>query len=271
MLPRLALVLGILIVIAAVFSVGNETKNEVRQPNNMIKLVPPPLIVARAQTTDVAFPENEAGISAYLHPTTNIDLTLAKSAFTTVDEETSGYIKGTVAVAGMTEDEYPYVWVSSDGWIIAYIPRDYKSEALIAPFGYNYPTTTLAEAIKKVCDAIGASFDYNQVGYYHFKFPDANGMVVAFEEKQGYGTDEFFVYVPKEVTIYNVSWVFQSTGNNNWAKLDGQIFARGYANPHKKTGYFEQFEKGVDHKLEIYSYYSSASTKLGLVVIYKQP
>ena len=175
----LSVIVSVIVVSTAMNSFMNRTEDK-RIENVEFRLATPQFLLASAATLsgDSAFPENEAGISAYLRPTTSINLTIARSAFATIDEEKSDYIKGTVAVNGMTEDEYPYVWVSSDGWIIAYIPRDYKSEALIAPFGYDYKTTTLAEAIKKVCNAIEVNFDYDEVGYYHFKFPDANGMVV---------------------------------------------------------------------------------------------
>lgn len=264
------LTLGILVLICVSASLAQiDSKTDGEKPST-VKLAPPLFLTAKAQTTGAAFPENEAGISAYLRPVTSIDLSQAKSVFATIDEEAEDYIKGTVSVAGMTEDEYPYVWVSSDGWIVAYIPRDYKSEALIAPFGYNYPTTTLAEAIKKVCNAIGADFDYNQVGYYHFKFPDANGMVVVSETCENWPeVDEFYIYVPEDFTIYNVSWAYHSTDDRNWARIDGQTFVSGYANPHKKVGYLEQFEKGINHKIEVSR--SSGGVKLGLVIIYKQP
>ena len=239
----LSVIVSVIVVSTAMNSFMNRTEDE-RMENVEFRLATPQFLLASAATLsgDPAFPENEAGISAYLRPTTSINLTIAKSAFATIDEEKSDYIKGTVAVNEMTEDEYPYVWVSSDGWIIAYIPRDYKSEALITPFGYDYKTTTLAEAIKKVCDVIGANFDYDEVGYYHFKFPDANGMVVVLEGVTDIATDEFWVNISKDVTIYNISWAYYSDYVNNWAKLDGKTFVSGHASPHKRCGFFSKSE-----------------------------
>jgi len=268
----LSVIVSVIVVSTAMNSLMNRTEDE-RMENVEFRLATPQFLLASAATLsrDPAFPENEAGISAYLRPTTSINLTIAKSAFATIDEEELDYIKGTVAVNGMTEDEYPYVWVSSDGWIIAYIPRDYKSEALITPFGYDYKTTTLAEAIKKVCNAIEVNFDYDEVGYYHFKFPDANGMVVVLESVTNIATDEFWVNISKDATIYNISWVYYSNGGGNWAKLDGKTFVSGYANPHKKWGFFSEseFTKGVDHRVEVHSDWSYGWAKIGLVIIYK--
>jgi len=200
---------------------------------------------------------------------TSINLTIARSAFATIDEEKSDYIKGTVAVNGMTEDEYPYVWVSSNGWIVAYIPRDYKSEALIAPFGYNYRTTTLAEAIKTLTTiklVITTSSS------------DANGVVVALESvsspvyRYGSATDEFWVNISKDTTIYNISWVYYSNYEDNRAALDGKTFVEGSASPHKKWGFFSEskFVKGVDHRVEVYArsdYYAhSKCAKIAIVM-----
>lgn len=270
----LAICVAFLIIATGITIQGNsiigEDKETEKNNGNAISLMAPSFIVSAESTASEAFPENEAGISAYFHPATNINLTLAKSSFATIDEETTNYIKGTVAVSKMTEDEYPYVWVSSEGWIVSYIPRDYKSEALIAPFGYGYSTTNLAEAIKKVSDAISISFDYNQVGYYHFKFPDANGMVMALEDGS-YPADEFYVNLSKDITVSNLSWSYYSNDEYAKASLDGKSFVTGRKEPRKANGFFSEseLEKGIDHKFLIDRHYKIAEIKLGIVIVYK--
>jgi len=86
----------------------------------------------------VDFPADEAGISAYVKATTSsIDLNDAKSAFASIERETSDYIIGTIALTYHSEEEYPHVYVSTDGWIVAYYPKE-RERSWIVPWGDYY-------------------------------------------------------------------------------------------------------------------------------------
>ena len=78
------------------------------------------LLFAGSACAAVDFPEDEAGISAYVHAKSSVNLNDAKPAFATIERETDHYIIGTVALSKHTEEQYPHVYVSTDGWVVAY-------------------------------------------------------------------------------------------------------------------------------------------------------
>jgi len=73
-------------------------------------------LLAGSASAAVDFPAYEAGISVNVKATTSsIDLNDGKSAFASIERETSDYIIGTVAQTYHSEEEYPHVYVSTDG------------------------------------------------------------------------------------------------------------------------------------------------------------
>ena len=66
------------------------------------------------------FPADEAGISAYVNVEQNIDLAKAKSALRGIQAEGSNYVIGIMELPGLPEEEFPHMYISSDGWILAY-------------------------------------------------------------------------------------------------------------------------------------------------------
>jgi len=232
-------------------------------------------IALAAPTLDSpAFPENEAGISAYLRPAEIINIEDTKPAFSSIDDEHENYIIGTVAVAQMAENEYPYVYVASNGWIVSYYPRDYRSDAVITPFGYDFLTTNLAEAIRTVCEKVSAPFQIESIGYYHFGYPEATGIVLALEQGGYDRPDVFYITVPDSFTLCSVAWGYRSSGyqsSYNYAALDGVQFASGITEEHKQFGWFDDtnFAKGMEHRIEVYLFSNSGLVQLGLVIIYR--
>ena len=185
---------------------------------DVISLMPPPFIgVAGAAeaTGSNAFPEDEAGMSAYVNIGHEIDLEKAKGVFFSVEDESENgtYIIGQVALDSFGKEKVsPHVYVTSDGWIVAYFLKSEESSKIMPWFKYTEPITdtTLGEAIHKVCDAILLKYDYikGDVTYYNFKFPEANKLMLIVdktptgEKVSGY----FELTVPTECTLYEASW-----------------------------------------------------------------
>ena len=243
----------------------------------VIALMPPPFIgtVGAAETgAGAAFPADDAGIAAYEQLKSDIKLKVAKPIFASIFMEEPDFIIGTVAVSGMAEDEYPHVYVASDGWVISYYLRDQEASH-ITPFGYSSSTTNLNEAMKKVYGKIGAVFNPDKLEFYDFRNPDATGMVMAMERSPSGGSSRFYVTIPDSFTVYEVSWAYYGSHPSNYAKLDGWTFAEGNTGSltdKKRYGSFDStdFEKGVEHELELYNTYSHTKVNLGLVIIYKE-
>jgi hypothetical protein len=259
----------------AVYShIAADAENGIGEGKGIIALMPPPFIgtVGAAETVaGAAFPADDAGIAAYEQLKSGIKLEDVKPAFASIFMENPDFIIGTVAVGWMTEDEYPYVYVASDGWVVSYYPRDQEASH-ITPFGYSWSTTNLNEVMRKVYGKIGAVFNPDKLGYYDFRNPDATGMIVAKEASPNidFRSSRFYVTIPDSFTVYEVSWAYCAPRTENYAKLDGRKFVEGYAGEldKKRYGSFDSadFEKGVEHELEVYTYL--AETYLGLVIIY---
>ena len=119
------------------------------------------LFFATSASAAEDFPADEAGISAYVKAKTSVpNLNAVKPALATIERETDTYIIGTVALSYHTEEQYPHVYVSTDGWVVAYYPNDRSSGWLLPWYSYSggpISTTTLKDAAQIVCNQIGGT------------------------------------------------------------------------------------------------------------------
>jgi hypothetical protein len=95
------------------------------QPENTIPLRAPSFVqVARAQEAGpdaaIAFPQNEAGISAYFKADSPINLADVRRVFRVIEAETTDYLIGSVPVAGYPELYDVHLFIHRDGWFVAY-------------------------------------------------------------------------------------------------------------------------------------------------------
>ena len=166
-----------------------------------------------------AFPEDEAGISAYVNICQKINLEKAETAFKSIETANESYIIGQIALDGY-DPEYvaPHAYVHKDGWIVTYYLKNEPSSKIMQWDGYDgdmITTTTLADTIKKVCDTIQSKYDppgtlYNlikdNVSYYDFEYPDANRMMLITEWIKG-SKDQFNLTILTECELYEASWL----------------------------------------------------------------
>ena len=244
------------------------------------------LLFTGSASAAVDFPADEAGISAYVKAKTSIpNLNVVKPALATIEREniTAGYIIGTVAMDYHTEEQYPHVYVSTDGWVVAYYPRDRSSGWLLPWYYYSggpISTTTLKEAAQIVCDQIGGSTE--NLKYYDFRHPNAKKMMIVIESVGGTGsyTDFFKIRIPTDYKTYRVDWShysedrlpypYASQGDSN-AKLDGVGFDHHGGGTMWSYGSFDpsvEFQNGLEHKIELSAY--RKMTRIGLVLEYAE-
>ena len=204
----------------------------------LISLVAPPFIdvagaspaggggggaAPRAGTT---FLEKEAGISAYVNIGQEIDLEKAETAFKSIETANESYIIGQIALDGY-DPEYvaPHAYVHKDGWIVTYYLKNESSGKIMQWNGYSggkITTTTLADTIKKICDAITFNYDTikDDVKYYDFEFPNANRMMLITEWVEGSGeivhSDQFNLTIPTECELYEASWSHHFSCSEYW-------------------------------------------------------
>jgi hypothetical protein len=223
------------------------------------------------------FPADEAGMCAWVKAKSSVpSLIVAKPAFATIERETSDYIIGTVAMSGHTEEQYPHVYVSTDGYVVAYYPNDRSSGWLLPWYYYSggaISTTTLKEAAKIVCDQIGGTT--TGLKYYDFRQPDATKMMIIVESTTG--SEWFKVTIPTNSTVYRVDWSHFCSSCEyygcyySYAKLDGVTFSSLCGANVKHYGSFDpsiEFQNGIEHEISITA--SRDTPRVGLVLEYAE-
>ncbi|MCW7078688.1 MAG: hypothetical protein OCU22_06145 [Canidatus Methanoxibalbensis ujae] len=262
-----------------------------------ISLVPPPFIQIAGAAEAAgggggAFPEDEAGISAYVNTSQTIDLDKLKTIFTEVEAAGDNYIIGITPISDFGGDIDVHVYADTDGWIVAYFTKD-EPAAKIMQWGkdtdVNNPqiteitTTTLEDAIIKAADAAGILWAVRDIKYYDFEYPNANGMTLFVRTRATTGTNITQVEIPATYTLYEASYYHYITGynyhsfsTNSKLKVDettiSDLSISGYRERkwNRAFGsYKEAITTGTLHKIEIfYSSEQSGSAGVATVLIY---
>jgi len=226
------------------------------------------LLFTGSASAAVDFPADEAGISAYVKAKSSVNLVTVKPALATIERETDDYIIGTVDLPWHSEEQDPLVYVSTDGWVVAYYPRDRSSGWLLPWYYYSggpISTTNLKEAAQIVCDQIGGSTE--NLKYYDFRHPDATKMMIIVESAY-HSTDYFKVTIPTNFTVYRVDW--SAYGNDDvYLYLDGNRFCTiGTVRQYGSFDPSTEFTKGIEHQI----YFSRVDNtgRVGLVLEYAE-
>lgn len=168
-----------------------------------------PISLARpafAQTSGSTFLEEEAGISAYTNVGRQIDLEEVKGAFRAIEYETEEYIIGSVPLPDYPESEDVHAFVHRDGWIVSYYLRDEPAAKIADSAHYTGGDlgSKLENGITMAADA--AHVPVGDIRYYHFRYPDANRMIVAADVLEGEAEDTFRIKLPNDLTFYERSY-----------------------------------------------------------------
>lgn len=233
-------------------------------------------LFAGSASAAVDFPADEAGISAYVKAKDNIDLNSTKTAFASIERETADYIIGTVALTWHTEEQYPHMYVSKDGWIVAYYPKDMSSGWLMPWADYAggfISSTTLSKAIGIVATAVGGT--PTGIKYYDFRYPDASKMMFIMESTDA--TEFFKLNIPTAFSVYAIDWShYSNTGGCSYSSpgvsyvyLNGAVFDTNACGLYYHYGSLSgQINNGVEHEIKIFSRYGTA--RVGLVLEYAE-
>lgn len=170
------------------------------------------LIVAMAMSLFSALPgitqaesflEDEAGISASTH-VTSVNLTLAATAFKAIEQQTSDYIIGSVALNDYRETDDVHVYLDTSGDMIAYY---FKEEVTGTLIDWKHDTTgalsggRLVDALSAVCAKMVVALP--EVKYYDFRYPGATNIKIIADEKLTLGTETFRFLIPGNYVIHH--------------------------------------------------------------------
>jgi len=264
----------------------------------VIPLMPPPFIqIAGASSVEggSAFPEDEAGISAYVNVGESIDLEKVATIFDQIENVSETHVVGFVPISNYGGNVRPHLYADISGWIVAYFTKD-EPASLIMDWQNNnkgdvnnpkieeIKTTTLEQAIKRACDAIGIDYEKIEpkIKYYDFEFPEADSMLLFVKTRASDGSNYVHISIPDNYKLYEASYYHYAYGYYySKLKIDGKTVSDlpvgccSWARAFRLYDIEEDFSVGQPHTLEIY--YSQCrgsdvgSAGFATVLIYKLP
>jgi len=276
------------------YSLTNGSK--ITRRNGAISLEAPFFIsaaeAAEGSESAKAFPEDKAGIAAYVK-VSSIDIEKIKSIFPEVETEIEkvgdNYTIGTIPISNFGGDIDVHLYADTDGWLVAYLEKDEWASKIMQweitdpkePDIGVISTTTLEDALHKAGDVSGVGISPDDIKYYNFEFPDANGITLFVKTVERDDTNIVKMEIPATYTLYEASyyhyaWVFY----DNWhvsskLKIDEKTvsdlsnsersyFVRAFGS------YEETITTGMLHKIDI-SENSDKTSSAGVatVLIYK--
>ena len=192
------------------------------------------------------FPQNEAGISAYVNLGHEIDLERARSVFKGIEADEADYLIGIIELPNLAEDMWPHAYVSKSGWLMAYYSKTEPTSKLMQWSGFQRDvinTTTLKDALVTMCQkmALDPSKVDSDMSYYHFQYPNATKLLIALDTTDGVDTFQFTI--PPRLSLYEASWSHHGFGicsgySSCWteSKVDGTSLVREGSGTYVRCG-----------------------------------
>jgi len=184
------------------------------RPDTVRLQAPPFVSLAKAQTLEGASLADEAGIAAYVRSPVPIDLPAAKSVFRTIEAEKPQYLIGSVSLPGYTSTEDPHLYISADGWLMAYYLAPDPLGKVVDLYAFDGDTmpTKLETALREVAAQLQLSLP--EPIYYDFRYPNATHLMLITKQ----GNDSFQVKLPVEFDYYARGWALGYRNNLYTAK-----------------------------------------------------
>ena len=272
-----SLTFGLVIVILLTVIYANSRQTWESNTNALTLQAPSFIRSASAAELATSAPDtiaNEAGISAYFNANRTINLNQVRSQFRTVENETSTYILGSVEIPGWGDQHDAHVYVSTDGWVLAYYSSSEPTAKIfdwisINNLGQNRVVTKLESALEKIANA--ASAGAPSVSYYDFRYPNATDLTLVMDFATG--TDTFEVTLPSSYTYYEHSWslhtIYQSCCSiDGYLDLNGNRLVSirpGSNTPATAEGSLSasQLPKDVINEFAVINYFSNNTDSFG--------
>jgi hypothetical protein len=179
----------------------------------------------------VDFLQQEAGISAYIKVDQTIDIQKLRASFRVVEQLEDTYLTGQIAIPNLQENLHPHLFVTRDGWIVAYYPRTEPTSKMLALWVSGTDTTptlsgsTLELAIHEVLHSAGISpSPLPTIKYYHFQQPAADRLMLIRDDAER--EDYFQITIPSSLALFDATWAAYDTASrcyDCWGgmKIDG--------------------------------------------------
>jgi len=252
---------------------------------DVISLMPPPFIgVAGAveATGGNAFPEDEAGISAYVNIGKSINITEAVKAFTQTEELSQTHAIGIIPIDNKRGTMNVHVYVDTGGYIVAYFKNTEPASKIIKWSGMDFDNPKIEDfttnaAIKAMCDKIDVYYPdiKDDIKYYNFEYPDAEKMVIFLDARSSGGNEYTHIFIPGRYRLYEASYSLIAPYHGGYYNdinlyVDGDIIAQKHTCGSLTTSMYDLenvLTLGEPHTLGLYAKYSGG---VGTILIYKE-
>ena len=205
----------------------------------VISLMPPPFIGVAGAVEAMggnAFPEDEAGISAYVNVNQSINITEAVKAFTQTEELSQMHAIGIIPVDNKRGTVNVHVYVDTGGYIVAYFKNTEPASKIIKWSGMDFNNPKMEDfitntAIKAMCGKIDVYYldIKDDIKYYDFEYPDAKKMVTFLNARSSGGDEYTHTFIPGRYRLYEASYsLISDTSNRNYLCVDGKRIASAY-------------------------------------------
>ena len=224
------------------------------------------LLLAGVVSADAgnAFPQDEAGISAYVNVGESIDLEDAVGSFYQLLDSSETHAIGTVRLDNLHSTDYIHVYADINGWIVAYLERGDHLGMLVQWLNLNSTKPeikiTFEEAIESVCNE--AEINYTaiegNIAYYDFEYPNANEMSIFLNAREYNGYEVAHVHLPDTSIIYRAGYSLINTGYGAYDSMS-QLYLDGlhldYATIYKRIlneyDIVNNFTVGKPHNIQL--------------------
>jgi len=171
--------------------------------------IPGLLLTKPVLAQGISFPDDQAGISAYIQlDSASVDFdTIITSVFTDMISVGDNYIIGTTSVerevwaSSLITSIEVRIYVEDSGLLLAYLTSDLELAELFRWTGWDplgsTLDTVLGEALGLTAKAFGQPFDPTSLSWYHWAFPDATNFAAAARA----GTGNMFIALPASPAI----------------------------------------------------------------------
>jgi len=242
-----------------------------RTESGIIRLENPGFAAWAAQSEEeesgVSFLEREAGIAAYVKVDQTIDIKQLRKSFKVVEQLEDDYLTGQIAIPNLEENWHPRLFITRDGWVVAYYPRSEPTSIMLVLWirgaEATLTNTTLELAIREVLRAAGVS-PVPEIQYYHFRHTTADRLMLIREDASG--EDTFQITIPSELQVLDATWIANdSVGGWSGINVDETNILGGHNWGVRFGDFLPQLKRDTPQTVRVWG------GNYGFVLLYKSP
>lgn len=224
-------------------------------------------------------PNSDIGLVTWFDVGQTIDLSQAKSLFTTISSESANEIEGTYSVYfnNYNVDEIN-LYVSKSGLIAVYHNGNEPAAKMVLWESDKLFYYTNIIALATVGKSLGYTINAKDVNYYDYRYPNANRILIVAQSVgesvvQNFEYGSFDINIPNYATVYETSYSIYlndiySTQSTATLAIDGTVIGSVIGNGAIYNSYNGFIEKDVSHIIGVMSNQGTTAAAT-MIILYK--